>query len=472
MSLNKRNKSSMSSPIWQKLIWSVMFLVVCEGAIRKWIVPGQQQAVYFVKDFLLIVAYLAFLSSRAFYHGTHLGVMIGLKVLLICSAIYFGFEILNPNSPSILLSLVGFKNYILYPPLAFVVPYMFASSEDVERKLRSYAVIMLPFAALGIVQFAFGPEHWINGYLAQDSENLRLGSMFGTPEMMKARTTGTFSFIGGYTTFLTVMFYLAAGLAASRSWRLAENKLPLALLAISLAAMFTTGSRGPIWGVLLFSPFVLYVWAFGGLMSTRTFVQMALAAVVVYVGVILLVPDAIEAYQYRTHYADDPVERLTWGMTENYDALVGSPPLGTGMASTHGAAISIMGTTEFWWLNGVGVEGEPARVLLETGTMGFIIVFAARIWLLLSAMRFGSKFRTPLYVSLSGAIAGFLALNVTGIVINNPTGGIYFWFAAGLLFAMYRAEMQDAMAREVSRFNLVRPSNELDDSAPSAAGSQ
>jgi hypothetical protein len=98
-------------------------------------------------------------------------------------------------------------------------------------------------------------------------------------------------------------------------------------------------------------------------------------------------------------------------------------------------------------LNGVGVEGETARVLLETGTVGFVLVFAARIWLLLSAIRLVTKFRTPLYVSLSGTIAGFFAQDLTGMVINNPTGGIYYWFAAGLLFAMYRAETQEALAR-------------------------
>jgi hypothetical protein len=38
-----------------------------------------------------------------------------------------------------------------------------------------------------------------------------------------------------------------------------------------------------------------------------------------------------------------------------------------------------------------------------------------------------------------------------GILINNPTGGIYYWFAAGLLFAMYRLEMQKAAASEASQ---------------------
>jgi len=462
----------MRTPLWQTLIWVVMFLVVCEGALRKWVLPDYQSQVYFIKDVLLIIAYLGFINVRR-ASGNHSRVMTGLKTLLICSVFYFGLEVFNSNSPSILLSLVGLKNYLLYPALAFVVPYMFASPKDLEQKLRKYAIIMIPFAALGIIQFAFGPEHWMNGYLAHDSENLRMGSMFGAPGAGKARTTGTFSYIGGYVTFLTVMFYLGASLAASKQWRLSENKLPLALVAVSIAAMFTTGSRGPIFGIILFSPFVLYVWKSGGLMSGRSVAHMGLACIVIYISVTYAVPDAIEAYQYRASHSDNPMERLTWGLTENYDALVESPVLGTGMASTNAAAVTIMRTTDFWWLNGTQVEGETARVLLETGAVGFMLVFTARIWLLLSAMVLGTKFRTPLYVSLSGAIAGFFAQNLTGIVINNPTGGIYYWFAAGLLFAMYRTEMQEATAPgRVFWSKLKRKSSQPGERTATAIGSR
>jgi len=139
---------------FQSLIWIVMFLLVCEGAIRKWGFPGLQAQLYLVKDVLLIVAYIGFLSS-GLRSGEHLRVMGALKVLMILSVFYFGLEILNPNSPSLILSVVGFKNYLLYAPLAFIVPYMFSSSNDLERKLRLYAFIMIPFAVLVLLQFSF-----------------------------------------------------------------------------------------------------------------------------------------------------------------------------------------------------------------------------------------------------------------------------------------------------------------------------
>jgi hypothetical protein len=427
-----------------------MFLVVCEGAIRKWGFPDLQEQIYLVKDGLLIVAYIGFLSS-GLRSGVHLRVMGGLKVLMILSVVYFGLEILNPNAPSLILSVVGFKNYLLYAPLAFIVPYMFSSSDDLERKLRLYAFIMIPFAGLGLVQFTFGPDHWINGYLSHDSESLRDAVVFGFSETQRARTSGTFSYIGGYTAFLIVMFYLGAALAASKTWKISESRWPLMLLAVSAAAMFTTGSRGPIYVVTITTPLLLYVWSSSKLMSVRSVVSMGLACVIIYFGVVSVAGDAIQAYEYRSQNSDDPIERLLSPFTEPYAAIQVSPLFGSGLASTNAAALTIMGTADTWWLNDY-FEVETARVVQETGVLGFIVVYAARVWLLISAITLGMRFRTPLYVAISGGLAGLFAQDLAFFVINNATGGIYHWFAAGLLFAMYRLECaeQSALASQLA----------------------
>ena len=433
-----------STPLWQRLIWVVLFLVVCEGAVRKWVIPGLQAEFYLVKDALLVFAYIGFISSRV-TAGMHLKAMAGLSTLLMLSLAYFGIQLLNPNSPSILLSIVGLKNYLLYLPLAFIVPYMFSSRQDLESKLKKYAIIMIPFAALGLVQFGFGPNHWINSYVSHDPENESVIAMFGMGDE-KARTTGTFSYPGGYTAFLTVMLYLGAGLAASKNWRLSGNLWPWALVVVTIAAIFTTGSRAPIYASALTAPVVLYIWASRGVLSSGNLLKIGLACVSISIIVTLIAPQAIEAYQYRAEHADDPMDRLFRPLTELYYALNESPIIGTGMASTHAAAVTIMGTKDFWWLDGKFYELETARVLQETGVIGFVLVYAVRIWLLTKAITFGLRFRTPLYAAMAGVIAGFFAQSLALFVINNLTAGIYYWFAAGLLFAMHRLELQEMTA--------------------------
>jgi len=323
---------------------------------------------------------------------------------------------------------------------------MFSSLEDLERKLRKYAIIMIPFAGLGLLQFTLGPDHWINAYVSYNEENIRNIAVFGAGQE-RVRTTGTFSYLGGYTAFLTAMLYLGVGLAASKNWGFSGNLWPWTLVVVTVAAMFTTGSRAPIYATAITAPAVLYIWGSRGIMSSRNVVKVGIACICISIIVAFSVPEAIEAYQYRAGHSDDPIDRTLSPLIEAYSALTESPIIGTGLASTHGSAVMIMGTIEYWWLDGQFFEQEGARVLQETGVIGFILVYAARIWLLMKAISLGVRFRTPLYAAMAGVIAGFFAQHLFLFVINNPTAGTYYWSAAGLLFAMYRLELQRATAR-------------------------
>jgi hypothetical protein len=429
-----------STPLWQRLIWVVMFLLVVEGLLRK-LAPSLQMQIYLLKDAILIAAYLGFISSGP-ANGIHLKAMVPLRTLLLLSLAYFGMQLGNPNSPSMLLSIVGLKNYLLYAPLAFVVPYMFTSLHDLEHKLRKYAIIMIPFAALGLLQFTLPPDHWINNYApSSDPESVRYISMFGV-EDERVRTTGPFSYLGGYNAFLTVMLYLGLGLVASKNWRLSGNLWPWAFVIVVIAAMFTTGSRQPIYGTMITAPMVLYIWGSRGIVSMRHVVRIGIGSVLISIILTLIVPKAMEAYQYRAQNSDSATDRVLDTIIEPYSSLMESPIIGTGIGSTHGSAVAILGTKDYSWLNGKLYEEEGSRVLEETGVIGFILVYATRIWLLVKAINLGVRFRTPLYAAMAGVIAGFFAQYIFWHVINNPTAGIYYWFAAGLLFAMYRLELQ------------------------------
>jgi hypothetical protein len=430
---------------WQWIIWAVIFWIVVEGAFRKWVFNGIQAEIYLVKDALLLAAYIGFLASRVTPDNSNKHVL-ALRAWVLVTFFYFALEIINPNSPSLILSLVGLKNYMLYVPLAFVVPYLFASKDDLEDKLRRYAVLMIPLAGLGLVQFMFSPDHWLNAYLSYDDEHIAQGSMFGTEELVRARTIGTFSYIGGYVTFLTMMLYLGVALMANAKWKIKGNSLPFCLIVVTLGAMFTTGSRTPFYGLFLTAPLLFWIWGVRGLMRTQQLIRMVGFGTVVMVIVVFLAPAAIDAYGSRTGNYEETWSRIISPIYELYLALQTSPILGTGMASAHSSASSIMKTQEFWWLGGNVFELETARVLQETGILGFVLVYGFRIWLLALAIRLAMRFRTPLYVGLSSVIAGFFAQSLYLFVVNNPTAGIYYWFCVGLLFAMYRLESK-ALAR-------------------------
>ena len=50
---------------WRAAVKAALVLLVFEGAIRKWLVPGSQQLVYFGKDIVLLGAYIGFFNDNA-----------------------------------------------------------------------------------------------------------------------------------------------------------------------------------------------------------------------------------------------------------------------------------------------------------------------------------------------------------------------------------------------------------------------
>jgi O-antigen ligase len=259
---------------------------------------------------------------------------------------------------------------------------------------------------------------------------------------VRARTIGSFSYIGGFVTFLTVMFYLGTALMANGKWRIKGNTLSVSLIVVTLGAMFTTGSRTPFYGLLVTAPVLLRIWAVRGLMGTQQLVRLIGISTAVLLVLLVLAPEAIDAYRARAGSSEDTMARIISPFVELYDAFRTSPIIGFGIGSAHNSAVNILQTQpgDYWWLGGNLFELETARVLQETGVIGFILVYGCRIWLFARAIGLAMRFRTPLYIALSSVIAGFFLQSLYLFVINSPTAGIYYWFCAGLLFAMCRLE--------------------------------
>src|SRR5262245_17001521 len=100
---------------WQRALFVVFVLMVFEGALRKWVLPSAQAQIYLIKDAILLAAYVGFfLDSRL--KTIPLPPAVGLvKMVLVASFVYGCMQVFNPNSPSILVGLVGLKTYFLYP---------------------------------------------------------------------------------------------------------------------------------------------------------------------------------------------------------------------------------------------------------------------------------------------------------------------------------------------------------------------
>ena len=318
---------------WQRALFGVFVLLVFEGALRKWAFPAAQAQIYLAKDVILLAVYVGFLLDGRRNQPALRGVA-AIKIVLVLSFVFGFLEVFNPNSPSILVGLMGLKAYFLYAPIAFILPYAFKSREHLFGLIRRYLIMAIPVAVLGFIQIMAGPESSLNTYVSHTDEAAGLVH-FGCG-MDLVRTSSTFSYISGYTAFLSFVSFLAIGYNLSRGWRIKNNIAPVLALTFVVGAMFTTGSRAPVYTLVATGPVILGMAVVGRVLAPRTAMRLCILLPVLAFVAVNLSSRAFEGFIDRVSSSGDSAElRLFSPVYQTIEALSGAPALGFGIGTTH-----------------------------------------------------------------------------------------------------------------------------------------
>jgi hypothetical protein len=237
---------------WRAAIKTAIFVALVEGAIRKWVFPSGQELVYFLKDGILLGAYLRVLfGNEPEFRLTHLKLAAN-EILILC--IIIGLGALNPNFGSPLQGLFGLKMYFMYLPLVFIMPRLFRSEEEAVRQLTWFLWIAVPICLLGMAQWKAGPDSILNVY-ANTGGRGPAGFGFGE----KVRITGTFSYIAGHTTFLLFFTGLTLALLSDK-----KTKLPWLIVALIVPLLLGNALMNGARALIMFIAVVFSVFAFFG----------------------------------------------------------------------------------------------------------------------------------------------------------------------------------------------------------------
>jgi len=427
---------------WRQAVKVSLYLLVFEGALRKWVVPGAQDLVYFTKDVFVLGALVGCWQSGELRRQIR-AVPIGIRALLLAGIAYGTLEVFNPEMPTPLVGLLGLRSYFLYASLLLLMPGAFLSERELFVFLRRFVLLVIPVAMLAALQFGSPAESTLNAY-ARGGPGADI-AQFG--EESRVRVTGTFSYISGFTAYLLGISLLALGLLAARGFRLRGNLAIFAALSAAALATFMTGSRGPI--IILFCALPIYWWMTiatergdAGALGRMAAIFALLAALLSYVGT-----EAIEAFRERAAGGEQEVAgRMLYPFTAPLHAFEDGGLFGFGIGSTHQALTSITGgaVPEFW-LRGIAFEAESGRVMLELGPLGFFLIFPVRILLAGLAYRLATTLRSRLHRGLAASCLAYLLSQVVGNVVFDPTNGMLYWFFAGLLLTLERIEATAAV---------------------------
>lgn len=434
---------------WRLVIPVILIWALFEGAVRKWGFPQYQGIIYIAKDFVLIAAYLGFImemrkAKSAQYVDTPMLVMI------IISSIYLFLLLFNPNAPSLLLSFVGLKNHLTYVPLAFIVPALISSERTLYGFIRLLIFLTILLSLIGLYQFTQPADAWINQTLSFDNVSVDAQSYFGQGnEEFRygyVRTSSTFSFIGGFVTYLVLAIPSMFALIFSDRLSVTDRRWTYLATLLAFAAAMTTGSRTPIFIFALGLPILFAASTLRGLMAPTAFFRIIFTSMLLAVLFILFFSEQASALLFRATNSDSNAGRLLSPFIETYSAFEVTPLFGTGLGSNSNAASTIMQSPYPYWLNGQFFELETARIMQETGFIGFLIAYAIRIYAVLLALRYARRHTDPFFIGLCFAAAFFFVVHLVLFIVNNPLAGIYYWTLLGVVFATGRLASARKMA--------------------------
>jgi hypothetical protein len=237
--LNSRAKDSREKirRLIVNVILIIYWLLIFEGALRKWILPFLHKALFFVRDpFVLYVYYLS-IKHDMWPKWTPLFTF-GCATGLFYIALALAQSLFNQINP--LVTVIGWRSYFWYLPLAFIIGEQMRG-KDLLRLIRHTLIISIPVSCITFMQYKTGLGSFWNKTLGDDPGFLAVGEV--------VRTSGTFTFSGCQTLFISSCICMVMTV-----WLLPKSDRPVGRILLLLATgatlenFYVSFSRGAFFG--------------------------------------------------------------------------------------------------------------------------------------------------------------------------------------------------------------------------------
>jgi hypothetical protein len=358
----------------RNLIWLYFWLLVLEGALRKWTLPSLSAPLLLIRDPVVLLIYAKALRCGRF---PVVGPVLACFFLLACFVLLAVVQINVGIGGGPLVAVYGLRTYFLHLPLIFIIPLVF-SNADVLKFGKWILLLSIPMAALMVVQYLSPPGSWINATTVADRQQISFA-------MGKIRPAGTFSFATGAAHFFVLATsFLIYALTDSRH-RYPRWLVTAALFSVAVAQP-VSGSRLLVLGCAL----VLFATILFGLFNPSRASRIAGMGILLTVAVAVLsqtsfFAEATDVFMARWDSANTSAggvrEGLVWrffgGFLEPFVLIpdMGFWGQGIGMG-TNAASAMMTGTFQF-----LLAEGEWARIILEAGPLLGLSFLLYRVWM-------------------------------------------------------------------------------------------
>jgi hypothetical protein len=406
----------------RRLIWLYFWLLIFEGALRKWLFPGLSNALLIVRDPVVVAIYAVAFRDRVFPVS---GFVLWTAVLaVLCFFASFA------GIGTVPVAIYGLRANFLHLPLIFLLPRVLRA-EDIRRMGLALLLILLPMTVLAVKQFQAGTDSWWN--VGAGGE---VGGQLYAAEG-KVRASGTFSFATGLASYLAMTTaFLLSDLLGQRRY---PRWLTIAAVPALALTLGVSGSRTAVIAVTIVCSLVVYI-AVRRPRQMGGAVRFVLLAVVAVVALVWMAPVFLQGLAVQRERFESGggvhqgiIMRVAHDYVAAWEAIPRAPALGLGLGvGTNVGAKLLAGHREF----ALG-EGEWQRVILESGAVLGVAYLALRVAMLLAVTLVALRaYREGPILPL--LLVGAGGLDLATAQFGQPTSLGFAVFAAGLALAAAR----------------------------------
>ncbi len=359
-------------------IWIYFFLLIFEGALRKWFLPFLSGPLLIVRD--PIAVWLLYNAYRKGFFKPNMYISIAWTLMIISfyTTLFFGHG-------DILVALFGFRIFFLQFPVIFLIGSLF-NKEDVNQLGKALLWIHIGMTILVAIQFYSPQTAWVNRGIGGDLDGSGFSGGGGY-----FRVPGTFSFTNGLS-----MFYGLVGVFVFYFWLDETTNISKWLLIIAsfclLAAIPLSISRSVFFQVIVTGIFSVFTTAKRPKAFWRIIGTFLTGILLFYLlSMMTFFQTAVSAFTERFTRASETEGGLEGTLIERYlggsfSALTQQANIdfwgaGLGMGTNVGASL-LIGKRAF-----LISEGEWGRIIGEMGFFLGVIIIILRFVLVMNMFK-------------------------------------------------------------------------------------
>ena len=361
---------------FNRLFLVLFSFTIVSGALRKWVfVSGSNGNIILLLQ--LIIPYLTVIYVYGIGFIRH-------KSILFIYIAYLFIALFNPLNKTIFHGALGIVLHLSFWWLVYIY-YLNREHINLHPVLNIIILFCAAEIALGFIQYQLPDSHVLNKY----ADLKQLGENSGVSLVGDAvRITGTFSYISGYTAFLTFLILFVWALITFHY----NVTLTAFLLMGCLVATMMSGSRGAALVVL-----AILAIMFSSEFNKTTifnFIKKLLSPAILFLLIFLAkgsvgIEDKIvkafanfDERREQNALSGEQAQRIFGDLQELFIDYRGKyPVMGVGLGSTYQGATAVFGTSDYVKEYGY-YEGELPRIVLEGGFILLLFKLILVVWLI------------------------------------------------------------------------------------------